>query len=244
MKILIFKILKKFMQFFNLYHISPPYEYVQNITLYNLHKYLKLDTKDIKSLIMVGGYLGHEIPLFSKLYPNLKPIIYEPSKRYFEKLKKKFAKFTVLNIAISDTSEDKKFYETSLRGSGSILKLGELSKRTYSSEQQESFYVKCNTLDNEINKNFRNEEEIDCLWVDVQGYELNVLKGSIKNLYRIKSIFIEISILKNLYDGSVIFEDLDQFLRKNNFVITQLGTDRDNYTGNALYINKLFLHEK
>ncbi len=61
-----------------------------------------------------------------------------------------------------------------------------------------------------------NFKKIDILKIDTEGYELNVLKGAISNLKKIKYIYFE-----HHYDNMIIkkytFRDINKILVENNF---------------------------
>jgi hypothetical protein len=69
--------------------------------------------------------------------------------------------------------------------------------------------------------------------MDVQGYELEVLKGSIETLKSIDHILTEINY-DDLYKNCVKVDELDQFLSQYGF--TRLLTEPTNwFWGNAFY---------
>ena len=78
----------------------------------------------------------------------------------------------------------------------------------------------------------------DILWVDVQGYELNVLKGAENIINKVSLIYIEVSIWEPTYKKGCIAKDIIDYLRNFNFELIQLGTDFFNGTGNALFSKK------
>jgi hypothetical protein len=70
--------------------------------------------------------------------------------------------------------------------------------------------------------------------MDVQGYELEVLKGSKKTLENVEYIYTEVN-RANVYDGCVQIEELDSFLR--GFGFGRKETNWEGVTwGDALYI--------
>jgi len=235
------KILRKFFKkpvrelSLNWFENIPPYSYVQSVNEYNVHRYLGLDETDIKSWVIVGGYLGKEVETILKNYPNCKVTIFECSERYLEELHKRFENETrvkVVGKAVSDSNERVEFYETSLVGSGSLLKVGELAENSYGMSQAESFSVEAISLD----EYFKNKT-LDVLQIDVQGAELKVLSGAQKLLNSTKAIFSEVSIKSNFYEGAVTIDELNETLKKSNFDLVLLGTDY-NLTGNALYLKE------
>ncbi len=223
------------LKYFNQFSWNPPYDYVQNITINNIYNYLEIPRESLKEWCIVGVHLGKEIKYILRKYPNVKIIGCECSKRYVKRLNKKFhlnPRVEIINKAISASKGEAKFYETSLQGNGSLFRLGELSKDSYGSIQKESFLVKTTTID-EIYRN----KILDILWIDVQGAEKLVLGGSKNTLKKVKAVFIEISIKKNLYLNSSYMDEINDVLFENGFKLVLLGTDF-NLTGNALYIKK------
>lgn len=87
--------------------------------------------------------------------------------------------------------------------------------------------------------------EIDLLKLDIQGYELEALKGCGKLLDHIKIITTEIEFV-TLYDGQPLFGDIDVFLRSHGFRMLNLY---ELYThpngqltaGDAVYLNSKYL---
>jgi len=77
---------------------------------------------------------------------------------------------------------------------------------------------------------------LDCLWLDVQGAELLVLKGAERLLPNVRSIFVEVSVRPELYRGSATFAEIDSLLRGFGFQLALLGLDKAVLTGNAFYI--------
>ncbi len=217
----------------NQFFWNPPYDYVQNITINNICNYLEIPRESLKEWCIVGVHLGNEINSILSKYPNLNIVGFECSNRYIKKLKKKFfhnKRVEIVNKAISSKNGKAKFHETSLAGNGSLLEIGELSKKSYGSIQKESFLVDTTTLD-DVYKN----KNLDILWIDVQGAEKLVLEGAKNTLKKIKAIFIEVSIKEGLYVDSSHMKELNDILVDNDFKLVLLGTDF-NLTGNALYI--------
>lgn len=73
--------------------------------------------------------------------------------------------------------------------------------------------------------------------MDVQGYELEVLKGFEQKLNDIDYIFTEVSVVE-LYEGGVHINNLDNFLENKNFIRSRTSLISNVPTGDALYVNK------
>ena len=73
--------------------------------------------------------------------------------------------------------------------------------------------------------------------MDVQGYELRVLKGGIKTLNNIVALSSEVNIIE-LYEDCVLMDELDNFLAKLNFSRVETNITEFGW-GDALYIKNL-----
>lgn len=217
------------------YTVLPAYDYVQNVVEHHLNDYIgKRNRADVRRIDIVGGYLGEEIPSMLRRYPNVAIRVFEASERYQGALESKFAgqnRVSIVRAAASDKPGTVTFHETNLRGSGSLLEVGSLAAEAYGTRQAEKFTVEAITIDS-----VTDDPEIDCLWIDVQGAELMVLKGAITTLSRTHSIFTEVSVSSDLYKGGVTLDELVGFLQPLGFRMTLIGLDKDNLTGNAFFV--------
>ena len=160
-----------------------------------------------KVIFDIGAYKGDWTKMCLKIFPKSKFYLFEPQD-YLSNFLNSFKNKNIVyeNILFGDKDDKEvKFYQ--FRTSSSVLKFGEnipsIKKRTTS-------------LDNYIKEN--KIETIDVLKVDVQGYELNVLKGAISSLRIIEILIIEVSFLE-IYEKSPLAIQIIEFLDKNNFQI-------------------------
>ena len=58
--------------------------------------------------------------------------------------------------------------------------------------------------------------DISLLKIDTQGYEMNVLKGSLKVLQKVRYILIEVHFLRTYKDSSSFFE-INSYLEQQGF---------------------------
>jgi len=79
------------------------------------------------------------------------------------------------------------------------------------------------------------------LKLDVQGFEMNVLKGAGSILKEFKIIQLEMSLVE-LYKGETLFIEMIKFLEDNDFILHSLEPGFwDKKTGKLLQIDGLFL---
>ena len=102
------------------------------------------------------------------------------------------------------------------------------------------------------NLEFRQEEEVEvcrlddyeglelkdynCLSMDTQGYELEILKGAVNTLEHVDYIFTEISN-EEIYKGTALIQDLDDFLEPRGFKRVETNWMGGNW-GDAFYLKE------
>lgn len=209
------------------------YDVIQQNIENNFHHLINKSKEDIKCIVIVGAYHGYEISRLLRNYINCNIIAFEAVPKHFEILHRLYGhnpRVKLINKAVSNESGFIKFYELGNggEGSGSILKFQghELGHPFIISEE---LNLPCCTLSEELK-----DQEIDMLWVDVQGAELLVFKGC--DLTECKSIFCEIHTHDFIqpwdeegYKGQCFKEDLEEYLK--DFYLHSIGLD--NYSGNG-----------
>ena len=185
-----------------------------NIELQDLLKNL-----DVKIIIDVGSNKGQFILLVENFFNCQKIYSIEPIKEVLE-IQKKFFKnkknIFYYNCGLGEKKSINNFFITRRIDSSSFLQTNKaiLLNNDYKIKDQRK--IKINTLDELMkNKNFNSPT---LLKIDVQGYELKVLKGAIKTLKKIKYIIIETSKTE-IYANQALHKNVINFLEKNNFKI-------------------------
>jgi FkbM family methyltransferase len=82
---------------------------------------------------------------------------------------------------------------------------------------------------------------IDFVHLDVQGAELLVLEGAGNFLKQIKTIWLEVEAVE-LYKNQPLKKDVEEFMKKNNFI--QILDTTDAVSGDQLYLNSLLFSSK
>ena len=185
-----------------------------SIELEELIKDLKINV-----IIDVGSNKGQFILLAEKLFKNIEILSFEPISELYEKQKKFFKNKTNINffnIGLGSNKSRMILNITRKKDSSSFLKIKDsilLGKEFNIIEKRE---ILISTLD-DILKNYNLTGSI-LLKLDVQGYELEVLKGSSTILKKIKYIIIEIPD-KQLYVKQDIGNSILNYLEIHNFKI-------------------------
>jgi len=81
--------------------------------------------------------------------------------------------------------------------------------------------------------------QLNKIWMDVQGGEGKVLGGASETLKRTKAIFLEVALVRSPYKGASLFHEINRLLEAHGFLCAGLGLDAWNGTGNALFVKNL-----
>lgn len=166
---------------------------------------------------------------FYKHFPNSKIYAFECNPNTLEICKKNIEPYndriTLIEGAVCDYDGNISFYPinqdktiTSWKdgnpGASSIFK----SNGKYTVEQyvQDEIITCCHRLDSVMDK--RGIPNVDIIWMDLQGAELLALKGLGNHLQNVKYIHTEVSY-KEMYSGQVMFNELNDFVLSNNFLV-------------------------
>ena len=186
---------------------------------------------NLNTIIDIGAHNG-QFALIAK-YKFKKSKIYsfdplsESKKKYQDSLKDK-KKCFFFNCAIGNKNTNGKINISQNSDSSSILSISkrqtEIFKNTKKIGVQD---IKIKKLNYYLKK--KDLKKYSLLKIDVQGYELNALKGCEDLLNNIQYIYIECSY-EELYKKQPLFNQINRWLTKKNFYLKQKF--------NTLYDNK------
>jgi FkbM family methyltransferase len=198
-------------------------------------------TQSPQPVIIDGGANhGNTILLFLKLFPNARIYAIEANPALIEELKQKTAPFPqvkVMACAIGAENKNIAFHITHDDGASSVLQphptvLKYHGEKVRVKTTREVSMVR---LDSVIS-----EARIDILKLDLQGCELDALKGCEGILERVRLIYTEIEFTE-LYNEQPLFSHIDLFLRSHGFGLLNfynLWTHPDGQltSGDAIYL--------
>lgn len=191
---------------------------------------------DIKNIIHVGGHFGQEVALYKEINPYGWVDIFEPHPETYGILCKNTAIYSGIrchNIALGPSTDRKQmFTETANAGQSNSL----LRPKHHTVQYPSIIFNSMVTVQVEQLDIFEFDETYTFMSLDVQGFELEVLKGATKTLDNIKYIISEVNN-KELYEGCCMVEELDEFL--NDFKFRRIDTIWEGGTwGDGLYIKE------
>ena len=168
----------------------------------------------IHGVIHIGAHFGQEDSLYKEL--GIKNRLYfEPLEKNFNNLKENVGlDAKLIKKALGNEKKIVKMYVESFNDgmSSSILEpklhTTQFPNIIFNSIEEVEM-DRLDDLDIEI-------KDYNMMNIDVQGFELEVLKGSVNALQNIDYLIVEINNAE-LYSGCPLFNDINEFLKQHNF---------------------------
>jgi len=195
-------------------------------------------------IIEAGAYDGRETLRIAKLWPHASIHTFEPVPELFEKLKANTAHLPHVHcyqMALSDATGTATLHISEnptkpgrASQANSLLKPDkrlELSPLIF----PHTIQVPTITIDDWAAQH--TIDHVDFLKLDVQGYELNIIKSSPRILQSVKVILTEVEFVQ-AYQGQYLYADVKSWLESHG--CTMIGKDFthdiDWFFGNALFV--------
>ena len=193
-------------------------------TFHHKRIFMHLRNLNIDKIIDIGAHKGEFLEKMLKIEKVNLFYAFEPQKDIFDILNKKFSnndKITLLNYALDKEITNKKLQINKFSMTSSLAEINEkslyLKLKNFLTRSKSNFVdeyvVQTNTVDN-VFKDVNLEKTL--LKIDVEGFEMNVIKGSKIKLKEIPYILIE-NQFGNHYKNSN-FNDIKDVLLKYSFV--------------------------
>ena len=201
----------------------------------------------------VGAHRGETIKFINSFITVRNIYAFEPLKRNFKKLLKntrylilrKEAKIFFFEMALGEFKEKKKMKEMDESSSSTLNEINTNSKyfkrkkavlglgtaKTFYFEREVNI-IKASSVIKE-----HKVKSIDLLKIDTEGYEFSVIKGFEKSLNKVKVILFEHHynlMIKKKYT----FSDINNYLKKNNFILKKKFKMPLRKTFEYIYCNK------
>ena len=169
----------------------------------------------------IGTNQGSYIDFLRSFYSFKKIYSFEPIPELSEKINENYSDFKIksFKIALSNTNKKKIFYQYKISSQSSLYQQNNIFKSLKKLEKK--IIVQTKKFDDIFNK----KEIIDYCKIDVQGEEINLLKGMSKNLSkkRIKLIKIEITFISRYQNVSPNSYEILDYLRKKEYKLVSIS---------------------
>ena len=186
--------------------------------LMNLYEIVNNGFK-INGVFHIGAHQGQEVAVYRAL--KIPSILFEPHPESYKILTYKFDSATDVileNVALGPECCTKTMYcETANQAMSCSLLKPQKHLEYYPHIKFESEkIINQIRLDDYVQEKNVNLQVYNFINMDVQGYELQVLKGATKTLESIQHVMTEINF-EHLYENCVLADELDSFLNQFGF---------------------------
>lgn len=217
----------------------------QNNKFHNPFTQLKeLHTSSTCTIFDVGAYDGRISKEFFKIFPKAVIHAFEPFPESYSKLKDFQSHQTSLVInqcAVSDSKGTKSLYVNSFAPTNSLYQPNQVNEyHDALMKTQSKIDVSVTTLDEYCLE--QGIASIDILKMDIQGGELDALRGASKLLETksIKYIYVEVEFVE-MYKQQPLFIDIAVFLKNQGFSLYNLYHNVNDSTGQIMWADALFV---
>jgi len=200
---------------------------------------------EVKTIIDIGANKGQFSLIAKKFFPNASIFAFEPLARPFQKFLKIFNTIENVKIykyAIGPFDDEVTMNISNREDSSSILEIGHLQNKIFpgtSKINEEKVYI--SPIDKLLETS--NIHNPSLLKIDVQGYELEVLKGCKSILDKIDYIYCECSFIE-LYKNQAIYSQVCEWLYDHNFSVTSIYNPSYDHKGQMVQADIYFKKNK
>jgi FkbM family methyltransferase len=208
-----------------------------------------LEASPQNCIIDVGAANGVISAKFSKAFPQAQVFAFEPIGKTFSTLQesvKNLPRILPINKALGARHEEKTIHIAHRITSSSLFDIEKNIDNRYFAEQLEhksDEKIVVSMLDDEIPANLG----VNIIKIDVQGYELEVLKGGPHTLSKTLMVVVEMQN-HELYTGAPKYFELDEHLRRLGFevydIIPSIREDHKIFEWDGIYVNPAMLKRK
>lgn len=202
----------------------------------------KYDLTEIKNIFDVGSLNGSEGIYMAQILPHVSvysfdanpsaiSMIRDNQKPHNENVKR----LHCVQNAVSDFNGTTTFNLLTSSAQGASSLLTPLGGPIPLGAGYSKIKVDCITLEKYSKDN--NIDQIDVLWIDAQGNELNVIKGLGDMLKTVKVIYAETG-KKAYYENHTMEKDITEYLEINGFEKQEKYDDGNEWEEDNLYIRK------
>ena len=200
------------------FDIKLIYSLFNNIPAGTEHLKFFSNIKKLNTIVDIGCHKG-QFALISKfIYKKSKIFSFDPlksSKKKYKSILKKKDGYHFFNYAIGNKDVIAKINISKKNDSSSLLEITEKQTSIFKNTEkikEEKIYIK--KLNSCLKK--KDLRKPSLLKIDVQGYELEVLKGCQELLNCFDFIYIECSFVE-LYKKQPLYYEINKWLKKRNF---------------------------
>lgn len=219
-----------------------------------------LDLASWRNILDIGAMDGWEGLNMAKVFTEARIYAFEPSKANCDRCVKTYmtqpyavrSRIALSQVALAERTGPLDFFAVDEdkaqqikgkvnMGMGSVLELVDPDMWPWEHNAQMRTQVSGYSLDDWCRE--AGVQSVDAIWMDVQGGELNVLRGGDSTLVNVQAIMTEAGI-KPYYHGHTLKPDIDAYLNSKGFVELESARQQAHeYEVNAIYVNRRFARQ-
>lgn len=178
---------------------------------------------DPKVIYDIGANVGTWTLLAKAVYPAATLHCFEPLFGHLEKFRQATAALsgvTPHQVCLGSAAGEAKLRVLDFSDASSLLPISGEGKKRWNLQEAGQEAVKVERLDDWVVGH--DLPAPDLLKIDVQGYELEVLKGAETCLSRAKAVLAEVSF-RQFYESQCLFHDVVSFMAQRGFWLSAVG---------------------
>ena len=200
--------------------------------------------KKVTGIIHIGAHNLEELSDYLK--GNVDRIVWiEANPEKYAFIESKLMKFKHMKLGKFAAGSKDSYLPLNLANNGQSSSLLDLGTHKYSYPNinyTSQIEVEVKTLDKWINDNVYNKDLFNFINIDIQGYELEALRGMTNHLRIADYIYIEVNF-EQVYKGCSELKDIDKFLIQYGF--SRVGIRKTNKGwGDAIYAKNYIFMQK
>ena len=200
----------------------------------------------VKGVVHVGGHHGQECQTYLQ-HGIQKVCVFEPVPSHFQIMEERLQdpRVHLFNVALGSERKKETMNISDFEGadaekykgmSSSILTPKKHLDQYEHIKFNETIEIDVHVLDDFAKENDINPSDYNFMNIDVQGYELEVFKGSDSFLKHLQFVYCEVN-RDEVYENCPMVDDIDKFLESYGF--NRVATDWAGDTwGDALYVKQ------
>lgn len=193
--------------------------------MHHIHRSIRLAKKlPAQDFIIldIGGGIGASLRLYLKYFPSNRIILFEPVAESFKTIESRFGELknvTLCNLAVGNENSKQEINIANRVTSSSILPLSAETESVFYDEKTLGL-IRNETIEIVRLDDFLASEKasIGIMKLDVQGFEMNVLRGAEITLKRTSIVLLEAGN-HDVYVGSPKYFEIDEYLRALGFIL-------------------------